>query len=258
MSSRVPDLRICETANLPRPPSRANFNGCGNRDITLYVGGNRFAESQTRNRQVSLGRATCSAGPVGGRTWHRPGFHRTQETRPGHRHLEKGFAHAQGRDQEAAEGEAAWNPAELLAELVPRQHRGRQARPPADRWRCVHVAGGHRPLRQRGGDSDSRATGGDEADAQECTAPRWVGFLQQPRPARPLHNSVPAGSAAESPPTGTDAGIEWSLLWIRSVGGHRTRPVGPWGNVRRRGVPDYVSVVPLASGGVCARLGANP
>ena len=35
------------------------------------------------------------------------------------------------------------------------------------------------------------------------------------------------------------------------------RPVGPWANGRRQGVPTYVSVTPLALGGVSARLGAK-
>ena len=33
------------------------------------------------------------------------------------------------------------------------------------------------------------------------------------------------------------------------------RPVGPWANGRRQGVPIYVSVAPLAPGGLTARLG---
>ena len=36
------------------------------------------------------------------------------------------------------------------------------------------------------------------------------------------------------------------------------RPVGPWADERRRGVPAYVSVAPLAPGGVSVRLGASP
>lgn len=49
MSSRASDLRICESANHFRPPSRANFKGPRNTEIILYTGGNRFAESQIRN-----------------------------------------------------------------------------------------------------------------------------------------------------------------------------------------------------------------
>ena len=41
-------------------------------------------------------------------------------------------------------------------------------------------------------------------------------------------------------------------------GGHEARPVGPWANGRRQGVPTYVSVAPLALGGVSAPSGANP
>ena len=44
---------------------------------------------------------------------------------------------------------------------------------------------------------------------------------------------------------------------VRFSGGHRARPVGPWANGRRQGVPNFVSVAPLAPGGVSARLGAK-
>ncbi len=44
---------------------------------------------------------------------------------------------------------------------------------------------------------------------------------------------------------------------VRFSGGHGARSVGPWANGRRQGVPNYVSVAPLALGGVSARLGAK-
>lgn len=70
MSSRASDLRNCESANHLRPPSRANFKGLRNTRITLYTGGNRFAESQVRNglaagRSEERVRSACAAGRLG-------------------------------------------------------------------------------------------------------------------------------------------------------------------------------------------------
>ena len=45
---------------------------------------------------------------------------------------------------------------------------------------------------------------------------------------------------------------------VRFSGGHGTHRGGLWANERRRGVPAYVSVAPLAPGGISGRLGANP
>jgi hypothetical protein len=49
MSKQAPDLRLCDSATLFRPPSRANFKVQRNTEIILYTGGKRFAESQSRN-----------------------------------------------------------------------------------------------------------------------------------------------------------------------------------------------------------------
>jgi hypothetical protein len=71
------------------------------------------------------------------------------------------------------------------------------------------------------------------------------------------HGSFPAKSAAEA--RGNSHESTQSLLRcpVRFLGGRQARLVGPWANGRRRGVPAYASVAPLAPGGVSGRLGDN-
>ena len=69
-------------------------------------------------------------------------------------------------------------------------------------------------------------------------------------PSRRSRPPRPVGNSRERTQT------SWRLSQPRASG-PRTRPVGPWGNGRRQGVQTYVSVAPLALGGVSARLGAK-